>query len=66
MYKGSHGSDGGVFARRIIDVVSSVGKVCRKQGDALRLASTIHPSHNQFGLASEEGEEDSRGHGEEM
>ena len=52
VYKGSHGSDGGVFARRITDMLSPEGKVCRKQGNALRLATTIYLSHNQFGLTS--------------
>ena len=47
-------------------MVPPEGKVGRKQGDALRLASSIHTSHNQFGLASEEGEEDARGHGDEV
>ena len=50
----------------IVDVVPPEGKVGRKQGNALRLASSIHTSHNQFGLASKEGEEDARGHGDEV
>ena len=47
-------------------MVSSESKICRKKGNALRLASTIHPSHNQFRLACEEGEEYPSGHGEEV
>ena len=49
-----------------MDVVPPEGKVGRKEGNALRLASTVDTSDNQFSLASEEGEEDSSGHGEEM
>ena len=47
-------------------MVAPEGRVGRKQGDALRFASPIHSSHYELGLASEEGEEDTRGHREEM
>ena len=64
--KGSHSRDRSVLPRRIVDVVPPECKVSRKQGDALRLASSVHTSHNQLGLASKEGEEDTRGHGDDV
>ena len=41
-----------VLPRRIVDVVPPEGKVGRKEGNALRLASTVDPSDNQFSLTS--------------
>ena len=64
VHKGSHGSDGRVLTRRIVDMVPSQCKVRRQEGNALCFASTIHTTRNQLRLAREEGQEDSGGHGE--
>ena len=42
------------------------GKLGRKEGNALRLASPIHATNNELCLASKEGEEDASGHGDEV
>ena len=41
-------------------------KIRRQESNALRLTSTIHPSHNQLGFAGKEGQEDPGGQGEEV
>ena len=66
VHKDSHGSDGSVLTRCIVDVVPSEGKVCRKQGNVLRFACTVHLSHHQLSLAREEGEEYFGGRGERV
>ena len=66
VHKGGHGSDGSVLTRCIVDVVPSEGKVCRKQGNVLRFACTVHLSHHQLSLAREEGEEYFGGRGERV
>ena len=66
IHKRSHGIDGSVLARRIVDMVLPESKVRRQEGNALRLTGTVHSSHKQLSFAGQEGQEDPSGHGEEV